>query len=163
MRLMSDGTNNKKIRVGILFGGKSAEHEVSIQSARNVLQALDTDRFEPVLIGIDKSGRWHLSDAAVLLASSRDLRRATLHASDDNLAMLPGAAKHSLIAASDHKSIGALDVIFPVLHGPMGEDGTVQGFLELAGAPYVGSGVLGSAIGMDKDVMKRLLRDAGIA
>lgn len=151
----------KKLRVGILFGGKSAEHEVSIQSAKNVLEALDKDRFIPVLIGIDKKGQWRLNEQSALLMSSEDPRLAKLNASSGALTLLPGSTDGQLIAKSNEPS-ETLDVILPILHGPLGEDGTIQGFLELANVPYVGAGVLGSAIGMDKDVMKRLLRDAGI-
>jgi D-alanine-D-alanine ligase len=146
-----------KIRVGIVFGGQSAEHEISILSARNVLEALDGTRFEPVLIGIDKSGRWLQQDAQHLLMSARDPRQVRI---EDGASMqLP-----STFGVQGQATRSApLDVIFPVLHGTLGEDGAVQGLLEVAGIPYVGAGVLGSAIGMDKDVMKRLLRDAGIA
>ncbi|MCL2802126.1 MAG: D-alanine--D-alanine ligase [Treponema sp.] len=107
-------------KVGILFGGKSAEHEISLLSANNVIEAIDKKKFEPILIKIEKSGKWNIND------------------------------------------IFACDVIFPILHGPFGEDGTIQGLLKLADIPFVGPGVLGSAAGMDKDVMKRLLRDDGI-
>lgn len=136
-----------KIRVGILFGGQSAEHEISILSARNVLAALDRSRFEPVLIGIDKSGRWLAQDEQRLLASARDPRLVAIE---------PG------LPAPIEAAAGQVDVVFPVLHGTLGEDGAMQGLLEVAGIAYVGAGVLGSAIGMDKDVMKRLLRDADI-
>ncbi len=146
---------NKKITVGIFFGGKSAEHEVSIQSAQNVLEALDTDKFEPVLIGIDKQGFWHTGSDLKLLKSSLSTQLST------QLTLVPGSQDNKL-ASIDGKISQTIDVAFPVLHGPMGEDGTIQGFLELANIPYVGPGVLGSAVGMDKDVMKRLLRDAGI-
>jgi len=149
-------TDAARIRVGILFGGQSAEHEISILSARNVLAALDLTRFEPVLIGIDKRGRWLKQDPERLLASARDPRLVRIDggppaelASTFAAPALPGAAQ-------------PIDVIFPVLHGTLGEDGAVQGLFEVAGIPYVGAGILGSAIGMDKDVMKRLLRDAGI-
>jgi len=107
-------------KVGILYGGKSAEHEISLLSAKNIYDAIDKKIFEPSLIKIEKSGKWQMD------------------------------------------AVSQFDVIFPVLHGPFGEDGTMQGFLKLAGIPFVGPGVLGSAVGMDKDVMKRLLRDAGI-
>jgi D-alanine-D-alanine ligase len=149
-------TESGKIRVGIVFGGQSAEHEISILSARNVLAALDLERFEPVLIGIDKRGRWLTQDARKLLASARDPR--LVHIEGGAPAQLPTTF------GSDAGARGspALDVIFPVLHGTLGEDGAAQGLFEVAGIPYVGAGVLGSAIGMDKDVMKRLLRDAGI-
>ncbi len=147
-----------KIRVGILFGGQSTEHEISILSARNVLAALDRTRFDPVLIGIDKTGRWLLQDEQKLLACAADPRRVAIEAGRP--LDMPAA-----LAAPDSRSsnlASRLDVIFPVLHGSLGEDGALQGLLEVAGIPYVGAGVLGSAIGMDKDVMKRLLRDAGI-
>jgi D-alanine-D-alanine ligase len=150
---------SQKIRVGILFGGQSAEHEISILSARNVLEALDPARFEPLLIGIDKSGRWLLQDARRLLASARDPRQVSIE--EGAPAQLP---VHRADAGSSPSVATSLpDVIFPVLHGTLGEDGAVQGLFELGGIPYVGAGVLGSAVGMDKDVMKRLLRDAGIA
>jgi D-alanine-D-alanine ligase len=149
----------QKIRVGILFGGQSAEHEISILSARNVLEALDPSRFEAILIGIDKSGRWLLQDAHRLLTSARDPRQVRIE--EGTPAGLPSAFGEPAAPQATASSIP--DVIFPVLHGTMGEDGAVQGLLELAGIPYVGAGVLGSAVGMDKDVMKRLLRDAGIA
>jgi D-alanine-D-alanine ligase len=150
---------SRRIRVGILFGGQSAEHEISILSARNVLEALDPARFEPVLIGIDKRGRWLLQDAQRLLTSARDPRQVRIE--EGAPARLPSVFGDT--AVTQGASSGPPDVIFPVLHGTMGEDGAVQGLLELAGIPYVGAGVLGSAVGMDKDVMKRLLRDAGIA
>lgn len=146
-----------KIRVGIVFGGQSAEHEVSILSARNVLAALDPERFEPVLIGIDKTGRWLTQDARKLLASGQNPRLVRIEGGE------PVQLPTPLSEATEHSATVRLDVIFPVLHGTFGEDGTIQGLLEVAGIPYVGAGVLGSAIGMDKDVMKRLLRDAGIA
>ncbi len=149
----------RKIRVGIIFGGQSAEHEISILSARNVLAALDAERFEPVLIGIDKRGRWLMQDAGKLLASARDPRLVRIE--EGRPAALPYAAP-AFPDSETPSAPGRLDVVFPVLHGTFGEDGAVQGLLEVAGVPYVGAGVLGSAIGMDKDVMKRLLRDAGI-
>lgn len=146
-----------RIRVGIFFGGESSEHEISILSARNVLAALDGSKFEPVLIGIDKSGRWLRQDAQRLLASEHDPRLVSIHTG-------PPFDMPLTLAAADPVSrrTNAVDVIFPVLHGAFGEDGALQGLFEIAHLPYVGAGVLGSAIGMDKDVMKRLLRDAGI-
>lgn len=149
MVMSSNNPDSKKLRVGILFGGKSAEHDVSIQSAKNVLEALDTDTFEPVLVSIDRQGVWH---------SCIDIDTPV---EDSELTLIPGDGHGELIDLS-HQTSQHVDVVFPILHGPMGEDGTVQGLLELANIPYVGPGVLGSAIGMDKDVMKRLLRDAGI-
>jgi len=152
----------KKIRVGILFGGRSAEHEVSLQSAKNIINAIDTNKYEVVLIGIDKNGRWHLNEESRFLLPATESGLPTLQETGDNLALVPGKQIEQLVALSGEQRPGSLDVIFPVLHGPFGEDGTVQGLLKLANLAFVGAGVLGSAIGMDKDVMKRLLRDAGI-
>jgi D-alanine-D-alanine ligase len=151
-----------KLRVAILFGGRSAEHEISLLSARFVLESLDPARFEPVLVGIDKSGRWLLQDGARLLAQARDPRAVALDGSTLPV-LLPAHPTGALLTNGREPSAPLpIDVAFPVLHGPLGEDGTVQGLLELAGVPYVGSGVLGSAVGMDKDVMKRLLVAAGL-
>jgi D-alanine-D-alanine ligase len=147
---------NKKLTVGILFGGKSAEHEVSLQSAKNVFDAIDRGKFEPVLIGIDKGGKWHSMGDSLSLLNSGDPRRISLNTSGGPVALIPES--EGLLTECGIK----LDVVFPILHGPFGEDGTVQGLLKLAGVPFVGSGVLGSAVSMDKDVMKRLFRDAGI-
>ena len=149
----------KKTRVIILFVGRSAEHEISLLSARNVLSALDRTRFEPVLVGIDKAGRWHRESARTLEAAAGDPRQVALDTSAPAVNMEEALVPH---ASGVPTAVGSDDVVFPVLHGTFGEDGTVQGALELAGIAYVGSGVLGSAIGMDKDVAKRLLRDAGI-
>ena len=140
-------SSSGKTRVVILFGGRSSEHEISLLSARNVFYALDRERFEPFLIGIDKRGDWHLESEATLQSATGDPRKVRLD---------PAAPR------TDPSCLLPSDVVFPMLHGTYGEDGTVQGLLELANVSYVGSGVLGSAIGMDKDVAKRLLRDAGI-
>ncbi|MDR1318403.1 MAG: D-alanine--D-alanine ligase [Treponema sp.] len=150
-----------KIRVGILFGGKSAEHEVSLQSARNVYEALDRNKYEPVLIGIDKTGRWLLNDATRFLLNPEDPKRISLNPGGEPVALVPRGGGVLSGFGTLHEA-GRVDVVFPLLHGPFGEDGTVQGLLRLADIPFVGSSVLGSAAGMDKDVMKRLLRDAGI-
>jgi D-alanine-D-alanine ligase len=152
----------KKIRVGILFGGRSAEHEVSLQSAKNIIDAIDTNKYEVVLIGIDKKGQWHLNEESRFLLPVVESGLAELPQKGENLALVPGKEDEQLVALSGQQRLGPLDVIFPVLHGPFGEDGTVQGLLKLANIAFVGAGVLGSAVGMDKDVMKRLLRDAGI-
>lgn len=147
-----------KIRVGIVFGGQSVEHEISILSARNIFAAMDRSKFEPVPIGVDKAGRWFLQDAHKLLGAADDPRRVAIEAGQPiNLPMSFTAKNPGLPAEAN-----SLDVVFPVLHGTHGEDGTLQGLLEIAGIPYVGAGVLGSAIGMDKDVMKRLLREAAV-
>ena len=165
--------SGEKITVGILFGGKSAEHEISLLSAKNIYDAIDRDKYEPVLIGIDKNGKWLLNDDSRFLLNAGDPGRISLNPEGDPVAMIPASQgllckpeppgnrdlHHSPFPASHSPHI---DVVFPILHGPFGEDGTVQGLLKLAGVPFVGSGVLGSAAGMDKDMMKRLLRDAGI-
>jgi len=150
-----------KKRVGILFGGKSAEHEISLLSAKNVYEAIDRTQFEPVLVGIDKSGRWFLNDASHFLLNADDPSAISLNTEGSLVALQP--EKHGLISAESKGSVSVdLDAVFPILHGPFGEDGTIQGFLKLADIPFVGPGVLGSAVGMDKDAMKRLLRDAQI-
>jgi D-alanine-D-alanine ligase len=150
-----------KTRVLILFGGRSAEHEVSLMSARNVFLALDRTRFEPVLVGIDKQGRWRLEPESTLLAAAGDPRGLALRAAGPEL-RVPVHPEPSALEASDRPLIGPDDVVFPMLHGTYGEDGTVQGLLELADVAYVGAGHLGSAIGMDKEVAKRLLAQAGL-
>ena len=168
----------KKLRVGILFGGRSGEHEVSLLSAASILKAIDRRKFDVVPIGITKEGRWlAASDAHDLLngnnsAVSRRLRagdpEATpgaklLHEGIPTL-MVPepasGQTGSTLAGKAIPSAATALDVIFPVLHGTFGEDGTIQGLFELAGIAYVGAGVLGSSAGMDKDVMKRLFAQA---
>jgi D-alanine-D-alanine ligase len=151
----------RRLRVGILFGGRSAEHEISILSARNVLTALDRSRFDPVVICVGKDGRWLLEKETALLEAARD-PWSSREADAAPIVTLEPRPDGALMTSQGGEAHVGLDVVFPVLHGPMGEDGTVQGLLELAGVPYVGAGVLGSALGMDKDVMKRVLRDAGI-
>jgi D-alanine-D-alanine ligase len=152
----------KKIRVGILFGGRSAEHEVSLQSAKNIIGAIDTNKYEMVLIGIDRKGQWHLNEQRRFLLPAVESGLPELPEKGENLALVPGKEDEQLVTLSGQQRLGPLDVIFPVVHGPFGEDGTVQGLLKLANVAFVGAGVLGSAISMDKDVMKRLLTDAGI-
>jgi D-alanine-D-alanine ligase len=151
-----------KMRIGILFGGKSAEHEMSLQSARNIISALNPDKYEVVLIGMDKQGRWYLDNSSRSLLNATNPALTLLNNSHDELALVPGKDAHQIVSTTRDTTIGTIDVAFPVLHGPFGEDGTVQGMLKLANIPFVGASVLGSAIGMDKDVTKRLLRDAGI-
>lgn len=156
---------NKRIRLGILFGGRSGEHEVSLVSAASVIKALDPAKYEVVPIGITRDGRWRLGRAPGRLAEQPERWLAavldqgqTVTASADPTApdLMPVARGLTRPARA------RVDVIFPVLHGTFGEDGTVQGLLELADIPYVGAGVLASAAGMDKDAMKRLFRDAGL-
>ena len=152
------------LNVGILCGGKSAEHEVSLQSAKNIYEAIDRKKFNPILIGIDKNGTWLYrshSKASDIIDNVDDPARISL-AADSTEVLLPAKSAGLLSMPKDPGASIRLDVVFPILHGPFGEDGTVQGLLKLADIPFVGSGVLGSAAGMDKDIMKRLLRDAGI-
>ncbi len=148
----------KKIRVALLCGGKSAEHEVSLLSAQNIYQSLDKKKYDVVIIGIDKNGRWFLHKNFTNLQKKQ---LSSLHHSGQQIAYSFDQSNNFLITNDNCLSL-PIDVIFPVLHGPYGEDGTVQGFLKLMNLPFVGSGVVGSALGMDKDVMKRLLIREGI-
>ncbi|MCK8826934.1 D-alanine--D-alanine ligase [Natroniella acetigena] len=152
-----------KVRVGVLFGGKSAEHEVSLQSAKNVIEAMDQEKYEIVLIGMDKQGRWYLKEDLEFLLNTTESTQIKLSKSNDEVALILGEGTEQLVTINDFKVLEELDVVFPILHGPYGEDGTVQGLFKLVDLPFVGADVLGSAVGMDKDVMKRLLRDAGIS
>ena len=146
---------NKRLRVGVLFGGRSGEHEVSLASAASVIRALDSEKYEAVPIGITKEGHWLIGRGAqkMLPEVLRTGQRVTMTAdpTDAALVRLDGSGGGQ-----------RLDVVFPVMHGTFGEDGTIQGLLDLAGLPFVGAGVLGSAIAMDKDVAKKLLRAAKI-
>ena len=150
----------KRLRIGVIFGGRSGEHEVSLVSAASVIRALDPEKYEAVPIGITKDGRWLAGSPAqkMLPEVLRSGQRVMLTADPTVGALMPleGSASWSGAAAL------RVDVVFPVLHGTFGEDGTVQGLLELAGLPYVGSGVVGSAVGMDKDMQKRLFLQAGM-
>jgi D-alanine-D-alanine ligase len=133
---------SRRVRVAVLLGGRSSEHEISLASARSVLEALDPERYDTVTVEIGRDGRWELgtgADGAQTAAETLPVPTAKVPA-----------------------TLGEVDVVFPVLHGPFGEDGTVQGLLELAGVPYVGAGVLGSALAMDKDLFKAVMRDRGI-
>jgi len=150
----------KKLRVAILFGGKSAEHEISLISARNIVEAMDKKKYEIIAIGSDKQGRWYL-DAGARLLRGKERSKVEFSDAKNAAAVLPGDTPTPMVRRGG-AGFGAVDVVFPILHGPFGEDGTVQGLLKLANVPFVGASVLGSAVGMDKDVMKRLLRDAKI-
>ncbi|MDF7680315.1 D-alanine--D-alanine ligase [Enterobacteriaceae bacterium ESL0689] len=152
-----------KMRVGIVFGGKSTEHEVSLQSAKNIVEAIDKTRFDIMLLGIDKQGLWHINDLHHYLLNPQDPAHIALHASNVTLAVIPGRESQQLINADNGQPLAAIDVIFPIVHGAQGEDGSLQGALRLANLPFIGSDVLSSAVCMDKDVSKRLLRDAGLS
>lgn len=152
--------NNSKIRVGIIFGGRSGEHEVSLQSAQSVMDALDKEKYTVIPIGIDKNGRWLTGDVMGALTEGKQSPTA---------ALLPDPQSASLMQLTEAEAqptglaaVSTLDVIFPVLHGPYGEDGTVQGLLELASIPYVGAGVVGSAVGMDKAIFKHVMVANGL-
>lgn len=151
-----------KLRVGIVFGGKSAEHEVSLQSAKNIIDALDKQKFELTLLGIDKQGAWHINDATNYLLNADNPALITLNRSNKNVALIPGQVHHQLIESQNANALTQLDIIFPIVHGTLGEDGSLQGMLRMANIPFVGSSVLGSAVSMDKDIAKRLLRDVGL-
>ena len=155
----------KKLRVGILFGGRSGEHEVSLLSAASILKAIDRKKFEVAPIGITKTGRWLTAGGAqaLLAGNAAEADGLALAAGAESLAV-PADAVTAIVpdAATLAGDSGRLDVVFPVLHGTFGEDGTIQGLFELADIAYVGSGVLGSSAGMDKDVMKRLFAQAGL-
>lgn len=155
----------KKLKVGILFGGKSGEHEVSVVSATNVAQALDPEKYDVTLIGIDKTGRWLLPDQSILLSNVKNPRLVKLSKEQKTVCLVPFEDERSLVPAdpaANSAQAARFDVILPILHGTYGEDGTIQGLLELSNLPYVGSGVVGSSVGMDKDVSRRLLVQAGI-
>ena len=151
-----------RCRVAVIFGGRSAEHEVSLQSARNVIEAIDRTKYEPVLIGIGRDGSWYLNQESSFLLDLSDPRLTRLNESDNRVAIVQDGGGNRLINPTTREAFGHIDVAFPVLHGPYGEDGSIQGLLKLANIPYVGADILGSAVGMDKDVMKRLLHERGI-
>lgn len=143
----------KKLRVGILFGGRSGEHEVSLRSAASILKAIDRKKYDVQAIGINKEGRWLNGSSAQALLEGTSAPKQIAAAGESGLSI------HAAAAGSESAK---LDVVFPVLHGTFGEDGTIQGLFELADVAYVGSGVLGSAAGMDKDAMKRMFAASGL-
>jgi D-alanine-D-alanine ligase len=151
---------SKKLRVGVIFGGRSGEHEVSLRSAESVINALDRNKYEIVPIAITKQGKWLASSEATNLLPS-----SVIESADQHVAIFGDPTERGLARLTgDSRSEGhdRLDVIIPILHGTYGEDGTIQGLLEMADLPYVGCGVLASAAGMDKVIMKRLFREAGL-
>jgi D-alanine-D-alanine ligase len=150
-------TTRKKLHVGVIFGGRSGEHEVSLASAASVIRALDPEKYEAVPIGISKDGRWLVGTGA-----QKMLAEVLKYGARVSLPPDPTSASLVPLTPSPGQPSITVDVMFPVLHGTFGEDGTVQGLLELAGLPYVGAGVLASAVGMDKDVQKRLFAEAGL-
>lgn len=151
-----------KINVAIVFGGRSTEHAISLLSAQNVYNYLDKDKYNPILIGIDKSGQWHYNEEHMHLLNSNDASKIKMEATPSPVLLSQNTNEKKLISSQTNKTISEIDVIFPVLHGTYGEDGSIQGLAKLANIPVVGCGILGSAIGMDKDIMKRVLRDSNI-
>jgi len=152
-----------KRRIVILFGGRSAEHEISVISARSVIDALDPERYEAIAIGVTKQGRWQLMPAGPPALAVGDVPAAlpqVTETSGDDVALDQEPGAQALVAHDGTRT--PVDVVLPVMHGPFGEDGSIQGFLEMAGVPYVGAGVLSSAVGMDKAVQKVLFGAAGI-
>lgn len=147
-----------KIKVAIIFGGKSVEHEVSTQSAKTIFDCIDKKKYEPVLIQIDKIGHWKFVDPIALLGATEK----RLNQKNNEHCILIPQGNGSTLTQNGLSSKKFFDVVFPVLHGPYGEDGTIQGLLKLANVPFVGASVLGSAVGMDKDIMKRLFKEAGL-
>ncbi|MFD2169192.1 D-alanine--D-alanine ligase [Tumebacillus lipolyticus] len=151
---------NRKIRVGVVFGGKSGEHEVSIQSARSVIENLDPAKFDVLPIGIDKKGTWHVGLGAYnALGAPIPTQLLTDEVEAEAVTELTPLAQGAIMPLS---SVGDIDVILPILHGPFGEDGTVQGLFELLNLPYVGAGVLASSVGMDKAMMKKVFAEEGL-
>jgi len=162
-RRRGENPRRRKLRVGVLFGGRSGEHEVSLVSAASVLEGLDPKKYTAIPIGITKEGRWLQPRLPKNKLTHADLRKALRGATPVRLDA--GSAQPSLVplwSSRRQRNRLQLDVIFPVLHGTFGEDGTMQGLLELAGIPYVGAGVLASAVGMDKEMQKRLFEQAGL-
>jgi D-alanine-D-alanine ligase len=154
-----------RLRIGVLFGGRSTEHEVSILSAQSIISAMDPERFEPVPLYIDKEGRWLIGDSLKRLVSDEAARKYVYLPPDPTQRSLVPALDGTQALSSPSLRGGGLpplDVVFPVFHGLNGEDGTIQGVLELANVPYVGAGVLGSALGLDKIFMKRAFAAAGL-
>lgn len=148
-----------KLKVAVLFGGKSAEHEISLLSAANIFNAVDRNTFEPILIGVDKSGDWRYNGN---YGKEIDLIRNDYFANSASIYISVSNGQAKIIDKNTNAVLNSFDVVFPIIHGTLGEDGALQGFLKTLNIPFVGPDVLGSAVGMDKDVTKRLMRDANI-
>ena len=154
--------SKKKITVAVLMGGRSAEHEISLQSAKNVIAAMDKKKYNVVPIGIDRSGQWYAINSKKLFLDENNPKKISLSTHRTEIIIKTDHDITRTCSVTPYRKMSKIDVVFPVLHGTYGEDGTMQGFLETLNVPYVGPDVLGSAIGMDKDIAKRLLRDAAI-
>ena len=151
-----------RIKVAILYGGCSTEHEISLLSAQNIIAGLDLNKYEPVLIAIDKKGKWYYHGNEMQVTGGKDPKEVKLIPQENPILISQNADDHYITNTTVGEKLQSVDVIWPVLHGAYGEDGAIQGFAKLANLPCVGPGILGSAVGMDKEVMKRLLRDGGI-
>ncbi len=151
-----------KTKIAVLFGGKSPEHKISLLSARSVIDNLDTDRYELVLIGIDPTGKWYSFGKSIVFENEGNPNTVSLPSGGEEVYFSQNHGEHSIISKESGSVLAKVDVVFPVLHGVHGEDGSVQGLMKLAGLACVGSDTLGAAVCMDKDVTKRLLRDAGV-
>jgi len=152
----------KKLRIGLIFGGRSGEHEVSLVSARSICDALDKKKYDVKLIGIDKNGNWHFSNDEKIWIGKSGVGKLKLNTKLPVVAAINEKNKIYLISVKNGKKLAGVDVFFPITHGTFGEDGCIQGLFELLNAAYVGPGVLGSAVGMDKDIMKRLFLENGL-
>lgn len=148
--------------VAIMFGGKSAEHEISLISAMNIIKALDRQKYTPLLIGVDKDGMWHLQEEATFLGQEPNPKTVRLTSRNRPIGLVPGNVGPHLLDLLRQEALPEPAVVFSILHGPYGEDGTMQGLLQQLDLPYVGPGVSGSSVAMDKDIAKRLFTQAGI-
>ncbi|MEM9545361.1 MAG: D-alanine--D-alanine ligase [Bacteroidota bacterium] len=153
---------NGKIKVGVVFGGRSPEHSISLLSASNVIENMDKDRFEVIRLAIDKNGIWHYNEGELELKNPGNAQLVALPEYDNAIYLSQNTGDRTIVDQATGNVITEIDVLYPVLHGAFGEDGSIQGLAKVAGLPCVGCGILGSSAGMDKDVTKRLLRDSGI-
>ncbi|MBN1599645.1 MAG: D-alanine--D-alanine ligase [Bacteroidales bacterium] len=152
-----------KINLGLIFGGRSGEHEVSLQSAKSIAENVNREKYNLFLLAIDKEGDWFLADESFYLDNKDDPANIKLHINDEQkIALIPKGISNQILKLSDHSLVARLDVVFPIIHGTFGEDGSLQGFMSMLNIPCVGADVLGSAVGMDKLVAKKLLINEGI-
>jgi D-alanine-D-alanine ligase len=152
-----------KLNLGLLFGGRSGEHEVSLQSARSIACAVNRDKFNLLLLAIDKDGNWFMVDESDYLHNADDPKNISLNVKkEQQISLIPKDNSNTIIRLSDGKELVSPDVLFPIIHGTFGEDGSLQGFCSMLNLPYVGADVLGSSVGMDKLIAKKLLLQAGI-
>ncbi|MEP7195050.1 MAG: D-alanine--D-alanine ligase [Saprospiraceae bacterium] len=151
-----------KLNLGIIFGGRSTEHEISVRSARSIIASIDSNKYNLTLIGIDKSGRWFLNNYSKFLLAENDQNATPFESVETEISIAKRDEFIGAVSIQSNQQIQSLDVVFPILHGSFGEDGTIQGVLKALDLPFVGVDLLASAVGMDKDITKRILRDSGI-